>query len=128
MRAAAISSGRYDVAPCLAQDVVAVSEEGAQLDGFAGLALLESDREAPGAGRVVAVDVRGRDLGVRRGRHDGLDGRVGRQLVERGPVEIDDDLLLVLGQGREAAAAARLQRPGAGRMLLAVALPAHAVG
>src|SRR3954465_15628673 len=77
MRAAAISSGRYDVAPCLAQDVVAVSEEGAQLDGFAGLALLESDREAPGAGRVVAVDVRGRDLGVRPGRDDGLAGGAG---------------------------------------------------
>src|SRR3982750_1263877 len=101
MRAAAISSGRYDVGPCLAQDVVAVSEEGAQLDGFAGLAWLESDREGPGAGGFLSVDVRGRDLGVRGGRDDALDGCVGGQLLQRGAVEVDDHLLLVLGQRRE---------------------------
>ena len=39
-------------------------KKGAQLDGLVGLALLESECEAPVAGRFVAVDIRRDDVDV----------------------------------------------------------------
>ena len=54
-------------------------KKGAQLDGFVGLALLESDRDAPRAVGLVAVAVGGDDVDVGGAGDDRLDGGVGRQ-------------------------------------------------
>src|SRR6185369_11059976 len=121
------SAGRNDAAPCFAQDVVAVLEKPAKLYWLAGVDLLHSQGHAPTAGGFVGVCVGGDEPAVRACAHHCLDRCVARQVRERGALEVDDVLPLVLADLVEAAAHARLHDPGIGRPLLQRALPVDVV-